>query len=98
MKRALIGVLMIMMAAVPVLSCQKPQKEIERPEKIVSLRQVKYDSTTIAKITQLWENYYSAYLRKTHMQTGCTPEDMRISLTITRWSRKGWRNIPPTLS
>jgi hypothetical protein len=61
MKAARIGVLIVILATLPVVSCQKPQKEIERPEKIVSLRQVKYDSTTIAKITQLWENYYSAY-------------------------------------
>jgi hypothetical protein len=41
--------------------CQKDPKEVERPEKIVSLRQVMYDSTTYAKLASLWEKYYDVY-------------------------------------
>jgi hypothetical protein len=41
--------------------CQKGPKELERPEKIVSMRQVMYDSSTYAKLAQLWEKYYDAY-------------------------------------
>jgi tetratricopeptide (TPR) repeat protein len=41
--------------------CQKAPKEIERPEKVVSLRQVLYDSSTYARLAQLWKNYYDEY-------------------------------------
>ena len=37
------------------LTCQKPRKELERPERIVSLRQVLYDSSTYARLSQLWK-------------------------------------------
>ena len=61
MKAARIGVFMVILVTMPVLSCQNPQKEIERPEKIVSLRQVMYDSTTYAKLAELWAKYYNVY-------------------------------------
>jgi hypothetical protein len=35
--------------------------EVERPEKIVSLREVMYDSATYANLAHLWEKYYNAY-------------------------------------
>lgn len=56
-----IGMVVMILAALSVSSCQKTQKEIERPEKIFSLRQVGYDSTTYAKLAHLWEKYYTVY-------------------------------------
>ena len=41
--------------------CPRAPQKVERPEKVVSLRQVMYDSTTYAKLAQLWEKYYDAY-------------------------------------
>jgi tetratricopeptide (TPR) repeat protein len=43
------------------VSCQKHPAELERPERIVSLRQVMYDSSTYARLSQLWKGYYDAY-------------------------------------
>jgi len=42
-------------------SCQQEIKNIERPEKIVSMRQVVYDTETYTKLTGLWKKYYEAY-------------------------------------
>lgn len=41
--------------------CQRAPSEVERPEKIVSLRQVMYDSATYVKLASLWERYYDVY-------------------------------------
>lgn len=43
------------------LGCQKAPREIQRPEQIKSIRQVMYDSSTYAKLAQLWKDYYDAY-------------------------------------
>jgi len=41
--------------------CQRAPIEVERPERIVSLRQVVYDSSTYARLAVLWEKYYDVY-------------------------------------
>jgi tetratricopeptide (TPR) repeat protein len=51
----------IVLIAIVWSGCQKAQKELERPEKIVSLRQVMYDSSTYARLAQLWNEYYDEY-------------------------------------
>lgn len=61
MKPTRLAVIMIILATLPGSTCQRTPKDIERPEKIVSLRQVMYDSTTYARLAQLWEKYYNAY-------------------------------------
>ena len=44
-----------------ITGCQKDVKNIERPEKIVSKRQVIYDQQTYSKLADLWENYYDEF-------------------------------------
>ena len=56
-----LAVIVILLATLPGSACQRTPKEVERPEKIVSQRLVIYDSTTYAKLAQLWEKYYNAY-------------------------------------
>jgi hypothetical protein len=41
--------------------CKKAPREIERPEKIVSMRQVIYDSSTYGNLARLWKEYYEIY-------------------------------------
>jgi len=41
--------------------CATPGKEIERPEKIVSKRNVVYDQETYARLAGMWKTYYDAY-------------------------------------
>ena len=43
------------------LGCSQAAKEIERPEKIVSKRQVIYETETYQKLAKLWEDYYDAF-------------------------------------
>jgi tetratricopeptide (TPR) repeat protein len=43
------------------LTCRDSKKDLERPERIVSLRVAMYDSATYAKLAQLWKDYYDAY-------------------------------------
>jgi hypothetical protein len=56
-----LAVIVILLATLPGSACQRTPKEVERPEKIVSQRLVAYDSTTYARLAQLWEKYYNAY-------------------------------------
>jgi hypothetical protein len=41
--------------------CQRAPQEVERPERVLSKRQVIYDSTTYAKLALLWEKYFEVY-------------------------------------
>ena len=41
--------------------CQKEVKNIERPEKVVSKRNVIYDQETYSKLADLWKEYYNAF-------------------------------------
>jgi hypothetical protein len=43
------------------MSCSQNKKEVERPEKILSKREVVYDSETYNKLSQLWQKYYDEY-------------------------------------
>ena len=53
--------LILILSTLPGSACQRSPKEVERPEKIVSLRQVVYDSTTYAKLAHMWETYNNVY-------------------------------------
>ncbi len=44
-----------------VWGCPNRPTEVERPEKILSLREVWYDSATYAKLAQLWKKYNDVY-------------------------------------
>jgi hypothetical protein len=61
MNTARVAAIMILCALLGAGCQKKSPKEVERPEKIVSLRQVMYDSSTYAKLAQLWEKYYEVY-------------------------------------
>jgi hypothetical protein len=61
MKTARLAAIMLILAALLGSGCQRAPKEVERPERILSKRQVTYDSSTYAKLAQLWEKYYDAY-------------------------------------
>ncbi len=61
MKPTRLAMIVMILATLPGSACQKAPKEVERPERIVSKRLVAYDSTTYAKLAQLWEKYYDAY-------------------------------------
>ncbi len=61
MKINHIAAIVALVATLSGSGCRRAPKEVERPEKIVSLRHVAYDSATYAKLAQLWEKYYDAY-------------------------------------
>jgi tetratricopeptide (TPR) repeat protein len=61
MKLTRLATIAMILTALFGSGCRRASQEVERPEKIVSLRQVMYDSTTYAKLAQLWEKYYDAY-------------------------------------
>jgi hypothetical protein len=61
MNTARVATILIILWALLGAGCHKSPEQVERPEKIVSLRQVMYDSTTYAKLAQLWERYYEVY-------------------------------------
>jgi tetratricopeptide (TPR) repeat protein len=61
MNKAYLVAVALTLAALLGLSCQKTPKELERPERIVSIRQVMYDSVTYVKLAQLWKEYYDAF-------------------------------------
>jgi hypothetical protein len=61
MNTARMAAILIILWALLGAGCHKSPKQVERPEKIVSLRQVMYDSATYAKLAQLWEKYYEVY-------------------------------------
>lgn len=52
---------LVVIVLIALIGCQRAPKEVERPERIVSQRQVIYDSTTYAKLALLWEKYYNVY-------------------------------------
>ena len=43
------------------LGCKKEIKNIERPEKIVSKRNVAYDIETYSKLADMWKEYYEEF-------------------------------------
>jgi tetratricopeptide (TPR) repeat protein len=61
MKNTGIFAAAILLTSLSALTCQTTKKDLERPEHIVSWRQVMFDSTTYAKLAQLWKDYYDAY-------------------------------------
>jgi hypothetical protein len=61
MKNTGIFAAAILLTSLSALTCQTTKKDLERPEHVVSWRQVIYDSTTYAKLAQLWKEYYDAY-------------------------------------
>ena len=44
-----------------ITGCQKYGKNIERPEKIVSKREVVYNQQTYSRLAKLWKEYYSEF-------------------------------------
>ncbi len=61
MKTARLATISLILWALLGAGCHRVPKEVERPERIVSLRQVSYDSSTYAKLARLWERYYEVY-------------------------------------
>jgi tetratricopeptide (TPR) repeat protein len=61
MKRT--GMLLFLIASLSLAlsGCTNNPKDLERPEHIVSLRQVMYDSATYAKLARMWKDYYEVY-------------------------------------
>jgi hypothetical protein len=41
--------------------CERDRPVVQRPERILSLREVMYDQTTYARLASLWKTYYDAY-------------------------------------
>ena len=54
-------ILPLILVALGFSSCKKENQVVQRPEKIVSLREVMYDTETYTKLDSLWEKYYKAY-------------------------------------
>jgi hypothetical protein len=61
MKIRIAAATVLILVALYAPACHKNPQEVERPEKIVSLREVMYDSATYANLAHLWEKYYDAY-------------------------------------
>ena len=61
MKTVRLVTSVLMLVSLFTLGCHRVPKEVERPERIRSLREVMYDSSTYAKLAGLWKNYYDAY-------------------------------------
>ncbi len=59
--------LLISLTVIPgmFLGCSPDGREIERPETIVSMRQVVYDQDTYTSLAQLWKQYYDAFPSET---------------------------------
>jgi hypothetical protein len=55
------GLVLLLLVAALTPSCRKSPQEIERPETIVSPRQVIYDHSTYTKLAHAWERYYQVY-------------------------------------
>jgi tetratricopeptide (TPR) repeat protein len=53
--------LILCLIAIGLVFCSKSTKEIQRPEKIVSKRQIIYDDETYKKLTELWKKYYKEF-------------------------------------
>jgi tetratricopeptide (TPR) repeat protein len=61
MKTLRLATTLLVLVSLFILGCRRGPKEVERPERIHSLREVIYDSSTYAKLAGLWKNYYDAY-------------------------------------
>jgi len=61
MRHLRLGICVLILCSFPATGCRKTPQEVERPEKIQSIREVTYDSATYAKLAGLWEKYYDAY-------------------------------------
>ena len=53
--------LAMILAALGLAGCQKEDLVVQRPEKIVSMREVVYDTETYANLDSLWKKYNQAY-------------------------------------
>ena len=42
-------------------ACSRGPEEVERPERILSKREIVYDSATYARLSQAWKDYYDAF-------------------------------------
>jgi len=51
----------LILVALLLLSCEREHQVVQRPEKIVSLREVMYDTETYTQLDSLWEKYNNAY-------------------------------------
>ena len=51
----------VILGAITFGSCRKENGNIQRPEKIVSLREVVYDKDTYVQLASLWKQYNEAY-------------------------------------
>jgi hypothetical protein len=56
-----IAIVAIALVVILPWGCRKSAQEVERPEKILSLRQVSYDHTAYVKLAELWKKYYDVY-------------------------------------
>jgi tetratricopeptide (TPR) repeat protein len=61
MNRSRAIILPLILVALGLTGCQKENQVVQRPEKIVSLREVIYDMGTYARLDSLWEKYNDAY-------------------------------------
>jgi hypothetical protein len=53
--------LQLVLFSIFIPGCTKEAKDIERPEKIVSMRQVYYDKETYAELAERWRAYYEEF-------------------------------------
>lgn len=60
-KQLCFAAFIVAVAISPLQGCRKEPNEVQRPERIVSMREIIYDSATYAKLAQLWHAYYDAY-------------------------------------
>ncbi len=51
----------VIVALLGCAGCQKEHQAVQRPEKIVSMREVVYDAETYKHLASLWKQYYDAY-------------------------------------
>ena len=54
-------IIILLLLPLVLTMCHKDIKEIERPEKVVSKRQVVYDIDTYSSLANLWEKYYNEF-------------------------------------
>ena len=71
---------------------------VERPERIVSKRNVSYDSTTYVKLARLWENYFQAYPSEDAYANWMYAARYANLPDYESLLKKGLMNIPPILS
>jgi tetratricopeptide (TPR) repeat protein len=51
----------VIMATLGFSGCQRENQAVQRPEKILSMREVVYDNETYAQLASLWKKYYETY-------------------------------------